>query len=139
MWSNLRPRKQQNVERWPRLRAGPLNKDSDQFERVDGVVITLLKCICTVLQRCQFVKLHPTRIEIPVYELLACFNQRRRAAALRSDRRRLNAVPPVVDHGHDVGEVQTFYHHLHEVLVAAGAGHKLLQGKLACRGGKVAF
>ena len=45
----------------------------------------------------------------------------------------LNAVPPVVDHGHDVGEVQTFYHHLHEVLVAASAGHKLLQGELACR------
>lgn len=43
----------------------------------------------------------------------------------------LDAAPPAVDHGHDVGEVQAFYHHLHEVLVAAGAGHKLLQGELA--------
>lgn len=51
----------------------------------------------------------------------------------------LNAVPPVVDHGHDVGEVQTLYHHLHEVLVAASACHKLLQGKLTCERGEIEF
>lgn len=43
----------------------------------------------------------------------------------------LDAAPPTVYHGHDVGEVQAFYHHLHEVLVTAGTGHKLLQGELA--------
>lgn len=44
----------------------------------------------------------------------------------------LNAVPPAVDHGHNVAEVQTFHHHLHKVLVAASTGHKLLQGEFAC-------
>lgn len=45
----------------------------------------------------------------------------------------LDAAPPAVDHGHDVGQVQALDHHLHEVLVAAGARHKLLQGELAWR------
>lgn len=44
----------------------------------------------------------------------------------------LNAAPPVVDHCHNVAEVQTFHHHLHKVLVAASTGHKLLQGEFAC-------
>lgn len=43
----------------------------------------------------------------------------------------LDTASPAVYHGHNVGEVQAFYHHLHEVLVTAGAGHKLLQGELA--------
>lgn len=46
----------------------------------------------------------------------------------------LDAASPAVYHGHNVGEVQAFYHHLHEVLVTAGAGHKLLQRELACQG-----
>ena len=42
-----------------------------------------------------------------------------------------DTVSAAVDHSHDVSQVQTFDHHLHEVLVAASAGHKLLQGQLA--------
>lgn len=48
-------------------------------------------------------------------------------------------MPPVVDHGHNVGEVQTFHHHLHEILISASTGHKLIQGKLACWRGKSVF
>lgn len=47
----------------------------------------------------------------------------------------LDAVPPVVDHRHDVAQVQTLYHHLHEIFITARAGHKLIQGELPCRGG----
>lgn len=57
----------------------------------------------------------------------------------QSGRADLNTVPPVVDHGHNVGEVQTFYHHLHEIFVTAGAGHKLLQGELTFGGRKIVF
>lgn len=44
----------------------------------------------------------------------------------------LNTVSPVVDHGHNVGEVEALYHHLHEDVVTASAGHKLLQRELTC-------
>lgn len=44
----------------------------------------------------------------------------------------LNAVPPAVDHGHNVGEVQTLHHHVHEFFITAGTSHKLLQGELTC-------
>lgn len=43
----------------------------------------------------------------------------------------LNTVSSVVDHGHNVGEVEALYHHLHEDVVTASAGHKLLQRELA--------
>lgn len=42
-----------------------------------------------------------------------------------------NALSPVVDHGHDVTQIQAFYHHLHEVVVPPSAGHKLLQRELS--------
>lgn len=50
----------------------------------------------------------------------------------------LNAVSPVVDHGHNVGEVEALYHHLHEDFITASASHKLLQRELACQTGKTA-
>lgn len=51
----------------------------------------------------------------------------------------LNTVSPVVDHGHNVGEVEALYHHLHEAFVAARAGHELLQRELTCRAGKASI
>lgn len=51
---------------------------------------------------------------------------------IKSSGQALNTVPPIVDHRHDVGQVQAFYHHLHEIIVTSSTGHKLLQGELTC-------
>ena len=44
----------------------------------------------------------------------------------------LHAVPAVVDHGHNVGQIQALHHHLHELVVLPRSFHKFIQGKLPC-------
>lgn len=89
------------------------------------------------------IKLDSILMEISVYKL--AFYQRRCTTALALNHewgggggggsgtgRILNTVPPAVDHRHDVRQIQTLHHHLHEVVVSASAGHELIQGEFTC-------